>query len=68
MLIGIQYYTTAGINVPFIPCRINQLGITVILDRKNSIFSTEGQLNSKCPFGVFKSPKKPSKLFPGFLP
>ena len=68
MLIGIRYYTTAGINVPFIPCRINQLGITVILDRKNSIFSTEGQLNSKCPFGVFKSPKKPSKLFPGFLP
>ena len=26
------------------------------------------QLISKCPFGVFKSPKKPMKFFPGFLP
>jgi hypothetical protein len=30
--------------------------------------STKGQLISKCPFGVFKSPKKPMKFFPGFLP
>ena len=22
----------------------------------------------KCPFGIFKSPKKPTKIFPGFLP
>jgi hypothetical protein len=29
---------------------------------------TKGQLILKCPFGVFKSPKKPMKLFPGFLP
>ena len=29
---------------------------------------TKGQLISKCPFGVFKSPKNPSKKFPGFLP
>ena len=28
---------------------------------------TKGQLISKCPFGVFKSPKKPRKFFPGFL-
>ena len=28
----------------------------------------KGQLISKCPFGVFKSPKKPTKHFPGFLP
>ena len=28
----------------------------------------EGQLNSKCPFGVFKSSNKPTKCFPGFLP
>ena len=28
----------------------------------------KGQLVSKCPFGVFKSPKKPGKFFPGFLP
>ena len=27
-----------------------------------------GQLMSKCPFGLFKSPKKPTKYFPGFLP
>ena len=27
-----------------------------------------GQLISKCPFGVFKSPKKPTNIFPGFLP
>ena len=25
----------------------------------------KGQLILKCPFGVFKSPKKPTKLFPG---
>ena len=29
---------------------------------------TKGQLISKCPFGVFKSPKKPTKLLSGFLP
>ena len=28
----------------------------------------KGQLISKCPFGVFKSCKKPTKFFPGFLP
>ena len=29
---------------------------------------TKGQLISKCPFGGFKSSKKPTKSFPGFLP
>ena len=28
----------------------------------------KGQLISECPFGVFKSPKKPRKCFYGFLP
>ena len=28
----------------------------------------KGQLILKCPFGVFKSPKKSTKFFPGFLP
>ena len=28
----------------------------------------KGQLLSKCPFVFFKSPKNPSKKFPGFLP
>ena len=28
----------------------------------------KGQLISKCPFGIFKSSKKPKKNFPGFLP
>ena len=27
----------------------------------------KGRLISKCPFGVLKSPKKPTKFFPGFL-
>ena len=27
-----------------------------------------GQLILKCPFGVFKSPKKPTEYFLGFLP
>ena len=31
-------------------------------------FIIKGQLISKCPFGVFKSPKQPTKFFPGFLP
>jgi hypothetical protein len=33
-----------------------------------SVFSSKGQLISKCPFGVFKSPKKPLNFFPGLLP
>ena len=34
----------------------------------NPLTSTKGQLISKWPFGVFKSPKKPTKKFLGFLP
>ena len=34
------------------------------MDNKNA----KGQLISKCPFGVFKSPKPPAKFFPEFLP
>ena len=37
----------------------------VEMDRSNYI--TKGQLISKCPFGVFNSPKKPTKFFPEFL-
>ena len=33
-----------------------------------SLLVCKGQLISKCPFGVFKSPKKPTNFFPGFLP
>ena len=29
--------------------------------------TAKGQLISKCPFGFFKSSKKPTKFFPGFL-
>ena len=49
-----------------------------IVDRSNArdftvyvgsrVYCTKGQLISKCPFGVFKSLKKPTKFFPGFLP
>ena len=28
----------------------------------------KGRLISKCPFGVKTSSKKPTKIFPGFLP
>ena len=31
-------------------------------------FFIKGQLILKCPFGVFKSSKKTTKFFPGFLP
>ena len=37
----------------------SEIGIDVV---------TKGQLISNCPFGVFKSPKKPTKFFPEFLP
>ena len=30
--------------------------------------TAKGQLISKCPFGVFKSTKKPTKFLQGFLP
>ena len=36
--------------------------------RVNNVKGTKGQLISKCPFGVFKSPKKPTKVCQGFLP
>ena len=29
---------------------------------------SKGQLILKCPFGTFKSSKKPTKCFPGFMP
>ena len=31
-------------------------------------FDTKGRLILKCPFGVFKSPKKPTKFFQDFCP
>ena len=40
-----------------------------LFDRQLSfLLKSKGQLISKCPFGVFKSPKKSTKFFPGFLP
>ena len=33
-----------------------------------TITLTKGQLISKCSFGVFKSHKKATNFFPGFLP
>ena len=34
----------------------------------NEIVATKGQLILKCPFGFFKSSKKSTRFFPGFLP
>jgi hypothetical protein len=42
------------------------LGLGLAISALNSLF--KGQLILKCPFGVFKSPKKSTKFFPGFLP
>ena len=39
-----------------------------IIEKRESRYSSKGQLILKCPYGVFKSPKKPTKFFPGFLP
>ena len=44
----------------------NQLPVSYCLQRVQHL--KKGQLFSKCPFGVFRSPKKPTKFFPGFLP
>ena len=45
---------------------------TTFAEPVNSLYlsrnPSKGQLISKCPFVVFKSPKNPSKKFPGFLP
>ena len=38
------------------------------LRKKKSCKDCKGQLISKCPLGVFKSPTKPTKFFPEFLP
>ena len=49
----------------------------VMRDEHDLVFGTycgmylklhKGQIILKCPFGVFKSFKKPTKFFPGFLP
>ena len=37
-------------------------------DQSKKMWGIKGQLISKYPFGVFKSPEKPTKFFPGFLP
>ena len=38
-------------------------------EQKHQEFAhTKGELISKCPFGVFKSSKKTTNFFPGFLP
>ena len=42
--------------------------IEQIIPIQVNILIDKGQLISKCPFGVFKSPKKPTKFFLGFLP
>ena len=38
------------------------------LIQSNKLIPAKGKLILKCPFGVFKSSKKPTKFFPGFLP
>ena len=40
----------------------------IVDDSEFSDDDTKGQLISKSPFGVFKSPKKHTKFFQGFLP
>ena len=39
-----------------------------VFEEASEIWMGKGQVISKCPFGVFKSSKKPMKIFPGFLP
>ena len=39
-----------------------------IKEVRSSKAMSKDQLILKCPFGVFKSPTKPTKKFPGFLP
>ena len=50
----------------------NQQKIAVFLTPPTSLFADvmvpKGQLISKCPFGVFKSPKKTTDFFQEFLP
>ena len=45
--------------------KIFSLGAICKLNLHNGVF--KGQLISKCHFGVFKSSRKPTKCFPGFL-
>ena len=45
-----------------------KIDISNILTRLELFFNAKGHLISKCPFGVFKSSKKPTKICPGFLP
>ena len=45
----------------------SNLFLTIKLKVKLYNRTDKGQLILKCPLSVFKSPKKPTKLFPGFL-
>ena len=42
------------------------LCLNLVTEAKEICFWTKGQLISKCPFSVFKSPKKPTKKFQDF--
>ena len=45
-----------------------ELNVGVLLESFTLPLYPKGQLISKCPFVAFKSPKKPTIFFPGFLP
>ena len=49
---------------PVKPANTNGGKLKIVLKLR----AAKGQLILKCPFGVFKSPKKTNKNFPGFLP
>ena len=53
-----------------LPKVVRYLGVFLVVLSIHSLVMgiPKGQLVSKCPIGVFKSSKKPTKFFPRFLP
>ena len=68
------YMTNANYNVKkmnfllFINHRlVESTALKKAIEMVYGAYLPKGQLISKCPFGVFKSPKKPTKFLSGFL-
>ena len=72
---GLPYYLTANyIDIlPFTLLKVAGIHRKISFRHPctlyfHSFYDAIGQLISKCPFGIFKSSKKPTIFFPRFLP
>ena len=65
-----NFHRVFKIKESFLVCNLQSMKLYEDFKSCNNIYKEpcKGQLISRCPVGVFKSPRKPTKLCPGFLP